>query len=358
MSVVSPEVVSHVSSQNPLGLGGIEFVEYSGPDEAFLSQLFENMGFKSMASLHGKNIQIFRQGEMSFLLNCEPQTFASEFAQKHGPCICSVGFRVVNAEQAFAEAVKRGARPFLGNDHQKGATPFPAVYGIGDSLIYFVDLINAQKLSRELFRLVPTDSSHEGFGLKCVDHFTNNVPEGELQKWCDFYESVFNFREVRIFNIKGKTTGLYSKVMRSPCGTFSIPINEPKGTKSQIQEYLDEYHGSGIQHLAMISDDIVQTLEVMKSHQVQFLTAPPKTYYAALKDRLPNVLEDVDRLETNAVLVDGDDNGYLLQIFTKNVIGPIFYEIIQRRNHFGFGEGNFQALFDAMEQDQRERGYL
>lgn len=355
---VSSQINSQVSLQNPVGLGGIEFVEYSGPDKAFLTQLFEKMGFKPVASMHGKNIQIFRQGQMSFLLNCEPQTFASEFAQKHGPCICSIGFRVVNAEQAFATAVERGARPYLGNDHQKGATPFPAVYGIGDSLVYFVDLANAKKLNEGIFHLSPSDLSHVGFGLKCVDHFTNNVPAGELQKWCDFYQNIFNFREVRIFDIKGKTTGLYSKVMRSPCGTFSIPINEPTGTKSQIQEYLDEYHGSGIQHLALISDDIIQTLETMKNSQIQFLTAPPKTYYAALKDRLPNVLEDVDRLETNAVLVDGDHDGYLLQIFTKNVIGPIFYEIIQRRNHFGFGEGNFQALFDAMEQDQRERGYL
>jgi 4-hydroxyphenylpyruvate dioxygenase len=259
---------------------------------------------------------------------------------------------------AFATAVKNGAKPYVGDDHQRGATPFPAVYGIGDSLIYFMDQSNIQKLNHEIFSLSLSDLTYQGYGLKCVDHFTNNVPEGELQTWCDFYQNVFNFREVRIFDIKGKTTGLYSKVMRSPCGTFSIPINEPKGQKSQIQEYLDEYHGSGIQHLAFISDDIIQTLEIMKSGQVQFLTAPPKTYYAALRDRLPNVLENVERLETNAVLVDGDHDGYLLQIFTKNVIGPIFYEIIQRRNHFGFGEGNFQALFDAMEQDQRERGYL
>ncbi len=347
-----------LEEQNPIGIEGVEFVEYSGPDKAFLANLFERLGFASIATMHGKNIHLFRQGKMSFILNCEPQSFATEFSQKHGPCINAIGLQVTDAEKGFAAAVSRGAKAYEGSPQQKGSTPYPAVYGIGDSLIYFVDKKNAEHLYKQVFQVDPTKMNPVGFGLKLVDHFTNNVPLGEMQKWCDFYEKVFNFREVRMFDIKGKQTGLYSKVMRSPCLSFSIPINEPTGSKSQIQEYLDEYHGSGIQHLALVSDDIIKTLEVMKSSQVQFLTAPPKTYYAALKDRLPNVLEDVDRLETNAVLVDGDHDGYLLQIFTKNVIGPIFYEIIQRRNHFGFGEGNFQALFDAIEQDQRERGYL
>lgn len=345
-------------SKNPVGIHGVEFVEYSSPEPAFLTKLFERMGFRSVSRVHGKNIQLFRQGEMSFILNCEPQTFASQFCQSHGPSICSVGFGVKDAEFAHRTAIQRGARPYDGDHNQRGATPFPAVYGIGDSLIFFMDSKNKQKLYSEIFTVPQGEMHHRGVGLKGVDHFTNNVPQGDLQKWCDFYETVFAFYEARKFDIKGKQTGLFSKVMRSPCGTFSIPINEPTDSKSQIQEYLDEYKGSGIQHLALLCEDIVETLETMKSSQIQFLSPPPHTYYAALRERLPNVAEDLSELEKNAVLVDGDHEGYLLQIFTKNVIGPIFYEIIQRKNHFGFGEGNFQALFDAIEQDQRERGYL
>lgn len=357
-SVPSATSLAQITPQNPVGINGIEFVEYSGPDQAFFKSLFERMAFKAVASVHGKNIQLYRQGQMSFILNCEPQTFASEFTQMHGPSICSVGFRVADAEQAFKVAVERGGKPYQGSDTAKGSTPYPAIYGIGDSLIFFMDNKNTKHLYENVFNTKPEELVHRGVGLSIVDHFTNNVPKGDLQKWCDFYEKVFNFREVRKFDIKGKQTGLFSKVMRSPCSSFSVPINEPTDGKSQIQEYLDEYKGSGIQHLALLCDDIIKTLETMKSSQIQFLSPPPKSYYANLKNRLPNVIEDVGRLESNAVLVDGDHDGYLLQIFTKNVIGPIFYEIIQRKNHLGFGEGNFQALFDAIEQDQRERGYL
>ena len=350
--------MSLMTENNPVGLDGVEFIEYSGPDAAYFENLFKKLGFSEIATMHGKHIRLFRQGDINFILNCEPQTFATQFAQSHGPCVCSTGFRVEDAQKAFEVAVSRGAKAYEGNDHQKGASPFPAVYGIGDSLIYFMDQKNTQKMYSEIFH-VPADlPEQKGFGLFGVDHFTNNVPRGEMQKWCDFYTQVFNFREARYFDIKGRMTGLYSKVMRSPCGKFSVPINEPADGKSQIQEYLDEYKGSGIQHLALITDDIVMTLETMKSSQVEFLSAPPHSYYQALKDRVPGVSEDVDRLEKNAILVDGDFGGYLLQIFTKNVIGPVFYELIQRKGHDGFGEGNFQALFDAIERDQIERGYL
>ncbi|MFN8790162.1 MAG: 4-hydroxyphenylpyruvate dioxygenase [Bdellovibrionales bacterium] len=346
------------TTQNPVGLDGVSFVEYSALEPSKLSSLFTRMGFKEVGKFGSRNIRLFRQGSINFILNCEPETFATGFAKLHGPCISSTGFRVADADFAFKTAVNRGARPYEGADAKKGATPFPAVYGIGDSLIYFVDEKNFQKLESEIFKVPAQDKAPQGVGLLEVDHFTNNVPRGEMQKWCDFYTNVFNFRETRYFNIKGQKTGLESKVMRSPCGKFSVPINEPTESKSQIQEYLDEYKGSGIQHLALTTCDIVKTLESMKSSQIEFLTPPPRTYYAMLKERVPNVLEDVDRLEKNAILVDGDHEGYLLQIFTKNVIGPIFYELIQRRNHFGFGEGNFQALFDAIERDQKERGYL
>lgn len=347
-----------ISEKNPIGLNGVDFIEYSGPDAKYFESLFVRLGFKEIGQIHGKYIKLFRQGDINFILNCEPQTFASQFAQKHGPSVSATGFRVENADYAFKTAVARGARPFDGNDHQKGATPFPAVYGIGDSLIYFIDAANYKKLYTDIFKFADTDFAPTGFGLKIMDHFTNNVPVGEMQKWCDFYEKVFNFREARYFDIRGASTGLISKVMRSPCSKFSVPINEPSDPKSQIQEYLDEYHGSGIQHLAMTTDDITHTLETMKSSQIQFLSPPPHTYYQALLERLPMVTEDLQRLEKNAILVDGDHDGYLLQIFSKNVIGPVFYEIIQRKGHDGFGNGNFQALFDAIERDQRERGYL
>lgn len=344
--------------QNPVGLNGVEFVEFSSLDGKYLASLFGRFGFKEVGAVHGKNIRLFRQGDINFILNTEPQTFANRFSQAHGPCVSATGFRVADAEQAFATAVARGAKAYEGTEQEKGACPFPAIYGIGDSLIYFIDSANQKKLYTEIFKVAPEDQAPVGFGFSIVDHFTNNVPVGEMQKWCDFYEKVFNFRETRYFNIQGKQTGLFSKVMRSPCGKFSVPINEPTDGKSQIQEYLEEYKGSGIQHLALLSPNILQTMQKLQAGEVPFLSPPTDTYYAMLKDRLPNVTEDVQVLQKNALLVDGDHDGYLLQIFTKNIIGPIFFEVIERKNHFGFGEGNFQALFDAIERDQKERGYL
>ena len=209
---------------------------------------------------------------------------------------------------------------------------------------------------REDFDLL-TDVMPRGAGMLVIDHLTNNVPKGDLDLWAKFYEDIFNFKEIRFFDIKGKQTGLLSRAMRSPCGKITIPINEPTGEKSQIQEYLDEYHGSGIQHIALHTDDIVRTVAMLRENGVSFLETPD-TYYEALPKRLPNVTEDIDKLQQLRVLADGDEQGYLLQIFTKTVVGPIFYEIIQRKGHDGFGEGNFQALFDAIEEDQRRRGYL
>lgn len=345
-------------TQNPVGLNGVDFIEYAGRDAKLFQTLFARMSFKKISQVKGKNIELWRQGRINFILNAEPNTFGAEFVKAHGPSVCSTGFKVHDAEKAFKIAVERGAKPYMGTDGEKGATPFPAVYGIGDSLIYFIDEKNQKKLYTDIFQISEADMAPVGVGLIEVDHFTNNVPRGEMDKWCDFYTKVFNFRETRYFDIKGTKTGLLSKVMRSPCNKFAVPINEPTESKSQIQEYLDEYKGSGIQHIAFTTNDIVKTLESMKSSQIEFLTPPPNSYYAMLKDRVPNVIEDINRLEKNAILVDGDHEGYLLQIFTKNVIGPIFYELIQRKNHAGFGDGNFQALFDAIERDQKERGYL
>jgi 4-hydroxyphenylpyruvate dioxygenase len=343
---------------NPVGLNGVEFVEFSGNNSPFFETLFQSYGFKKVGQIPDKNIKLFRQGQINFIVNCQGGTFAESFARAHGPSVCSTGFRVFDAQKAFSVAVSRGAKPYQPKDQLNPATPFPAVYGIGDSLVYFVDEAGKKNLYEKVFTVSPADSAPIGAGLFLVDHFTNNVPVGEMQKWCDFYTNVFNFRETRYFDIRGKQTGLISKVMRSPCNQFAVPINEPSDSKSQIQEYLDEYKGSGIQHIALCTNNIIDTLGALKSSRLEFLTPPPETYYSMLKERLPRVTEDVLKLRENAVLVDGDHEGYLLQIFSKNIIGPVFFELIQRKGHSGFGEGNFQALFDAIERDQKERGYL
>lgn len=347
-----------MTPQNPIGLNGVDFIEYAGPDAALFEKLFAKMGFAELATIPGKKIKLFRQGDINFILNLEPNTFATQFSKQHGPSVASTGFRVGDAKAAFQEAIKRGAKAYEGNEASRGATPYPAIYGIGDSLVYFIDEKNHNDLYANQFKLKDINARPFGLGLNLIDHFTNNVPKGEMTKWSDFYEKVFNFREVRYFDIKGKSTGLLSKAMRSPCSLFSVPINEPTESKSQIQEYLDEYKGSGIQHIALTTKEISGTLEKLRANEIAFLNPPPNTYYKMLKDRLPKVTEDIQRLERNAILVDGDHEGYLLQIFTKNVIGPVFFEVIERKGHEGFGDGNFQALFDAIEADQRERGYL
>lgn len=347
-----------ITEQNPIGLNGVDFLEYCGPDAVHFENLFKKMGFSEIAQVPNKKIKLYRQGDINFIINCEQNTFAASFAKAHGPSVCSTGLRVGDAEKAFENALKRGARAYDGSQESRGASPYLAIYGIGDSLIYFIDEHNHKDLYLNQFKLKSLDIHPLGLGLNIVDHFTNNVPKGEMTKWSDFYEKIFNFREVRYFDIKGKSTGLLSKAMRSPCSLFCVPINEPTDGKSQIQEYLDEYKGSGIQHIALTTKEISTTLEKLKANELHFLSPPPNSYYQMLKDRLPQVTEDIARLQRNAILVDGDHEGYLLQIFTKNVIGPVFFEIIERKGHQGFGEGNFQALFDAIEADQRERGYL
>lgn len=350
---------ARITEKNPIGLHGVDFIEYTGPDAVHFQKLFTKFGFTELARIEGKEIRLYRQGDINFIVNCESGTFAADFTKLHGPSVCSTGFRVADATRAFEEAVRRGARPYDGNQASRGATPYLAIYGIGDSLIYFIDEANHRDLYEKQFGIKNNAAHHPaGLGLEIVDHFTNNVPVGEMKKWADFYENIFNFYEAKYFDIRGKATGLLSKAMRSPCGLFSVPINEPKDPKSQIQEYLDEYKGSGIQHIAMTTAEIIPTLERLRGQQVEFLNPPPGTYYGMLKERLPQVSEAIDKLQQQAILVDGDQHGYLLQIFTKNVIGPVFYEVIQRKGHEGFGDGNFQALFDAIEADQKARGYL
>jgi 4-hydroxyphenylpyruvate dioxygenase len=348
---------SNAILDNPLGLDGIEFIEYASPDPAALEQMFFKFGFQKIGQHKRKQVTLYRQNAVNFIINNEPGTFAARFAKAHGPSICATGFRTKSAQRAFDLAVQRGARP-IETKNDPASHSFPAIYGIGDSAVYFVDRYRAPVHFDDDFRYLQPELSPKGRGLTVIDHLTNNVPKGELQKWVDFYKNIFNFHEVRHFDIKGQLTGLTSKAMRSPCKKITIPINEPTEGKSQIQEYLDEYHGSGIQHLALMTADILATVRQLSESGVEFLDRAPDTYYEAIPQRVPNVKEDMTHVKDLSVLVDGDNEGYLLQIFTKNLIGPIFFEIIQRRNHSGFGDGNFQALFEAIERDQKRRGYL
>jgi 4-hydroxyphenylpyruvate dioxygenase len=341
---------------NPLGLDGLEFIEFASPDDRVLETMMDRLGMKLVARHKQRPLRLYRQADINFIINSDPEAFAAQFKKAHGPCACSTGFRVQNAQEAFEIAVERGARPYT--DEKLKSYNLPAIYGIGDSIVYFVDQYGPKGEIYDSWEWVTDDRRPIGKGLTVVDHMTNNVPRGEMQKWCDFYSKIFGFQERRYFDIKGKSTGLFSKVMWSPDNKFAIPINEPQDSKSQIQEYLDEYKGSGIQHIALLSPDIVGSVDSLQREGIQFLAAPPETYYGNLPKRLPNMREDIPPLKKLGILADGDEKGYLLQIFTKNQVGPIFVEIIQRKGHDGFGDGNFQALFDAMEEDQRIRGVL
>jgi len=343
--------------ENPVGLDGIEFVEFSGVDKNQFIKLFEQFGFKKVASHKSRDIELYRQNDVNFILNNAEGTFGKNFAKEHGPCISAMGIRVKDSQHAFTDTMAKGAKAFEGSAVKTFTHDYPTIYGIGDSLIYFIDEYKNTIYDREFNWEVNKDENIDGFGYLRIDHLTNNVPVGKMQDWCDWYTKIFNFKEVKFFNIKGEKTGLISKVMLSPCNKIIIPINEPSDEKSQIQEYINEYKGSGIQHLALLTPNIIDSVAKTREQAVAFLDVPD-TYYEMLPDRLSNIEEPMDRLSQLRILADGDDDGYLLQLFTQNIVGPIFFEIIQRKNHYGFGEGNFQALFDAIERDQEKRGVL
>lgn len=366
MSTTSP------AWENPMGTAGFEFIEYAAPDPVALRRVFECLGFKAIARHRHKDVTLYRQGGINFLINAEPDSFAQRFARLHGPSICAIGFRVQDAAKAYKRALELGAWGF---DSHSGPMELniPAIKGVGDSLIYLVDRwrgktgeggigdISIYDVDFEPLdpRTAQSDLTHAGAGLTLVDHLTHNVHKGRMAEWSEFYERLFNFREIRYFDIEGQVTGVKSKAMTSPCGAIRIPINE-EGTeeKGQIQEYLDLYRGEGIQHIAMATDDIYATVETLRRNKVAFLDTPA-TYYELLDRRLPNHDEDVPRLQKNGILLDGaPEGGLLLQIFTENQIGPIFFEIIQRKGNEGFGEGNFKALFESIELDQMRRGVL
>ena len=302
-----------------------------------------------------RDVDLYQQGDIAMLLDRARSGFAARFASAHGPCICAMGWKAGVASEAAATAVTRGARPADGDLRRAVGNPLPAVSGIGDSLIYFVD--ERDSWSALGFVPLPRPDVIASKGFTAIDHLTNNVPRGELGRWATFYKDVFGFTEVRYFDIRGVKTGLHSYALRSPCGSFCIPINEGSETGSQIDEYLEEYKGPGIQHLAFLTADLLGSLRALEGTPIQFLDIDDD-YYREVFDRVPNVREDRGELARRNVLVDGNPEGYLLQIFTKNLIGPIFIELIQRHNHLSFGEGNFGALFRSIERDQQRRGYI
>jgi 4-hydroxyphenylpyruvate dioxygenase len=346
---------------NPMGTDGFEFVEYTAPDTGALRALFERMGFRAVARHRAKNVTLYRQRGVNFIVNAEPDSHGSRFAKAHGPSACAMAFRVKNAGRAYARALELGAKPF---HNQVGPMELniPAIEGIGGSVIYLVDRYGEHSIYDVDF--VPTDPArgwdHEGAGLTEIDHVTHNVFRGNLDKWAEFYEKLFNFREIRYFDIEGKLTGLKSRAMTSPCGRIRIPINESSDDKSQIEEYLHLYKGEGIQHIALATENIYASVESLRATGVEFQDTPD-TYYERVDNRVKGHGEDVERLRRQRILMDGaptEDQGLLLQIFTQNAIGPIFFEIIQRKGNEGFGEGNFQALFESIEADQIRRGVL
>jgi len=345
-----------MSPNNPTGMRGLAFAELSG-DRASLGGLLGRLGFSPSRKHPSRDVTVYVQGEATFVVNAEPGTFAASFREAHGPSVSALGFLFEDANAAFAEAVRRGARPYEDHAAHPLTMDAPAIYGVGGSLIYFVDGQGHRgaALDRACNRLVETMPT-EDVGLLRIDHLTNNVEKGELSRWARFYGEIFGFTEVRSFDIVGAKTGLYSFALRSPCSTFCIPINEDKGQTGQIAEYLREYRGAGIQHIALTTLDLLGTLDRMNG-RVPMLDIDD-TYYENVFTRVPGVREEPARIRAHNVLVDGDAEGYLLQIFTKNCIGPVFFELIQRENHLSFGEGNFGALFRSIERDQERRGVI
>jgi 4-hydroxyphenylpyruvate dioxygenase len=355
------------SFDNPMGTDGFEFVEYTAPDPEQLGALFEQMGFTAVARHRSKDVVLYRQGRVNFVVNREPDSFAQSFARVHGPSACAFAIRVKDAAKAYHRALELGAKPFEGKVGPMELN-IPAIRGIGDSLIYLVDRYpgNGGELSIYDVDFKPIEGVPQhpaGAGLFEIDHLTHNVYVGRMGVWAQFYEKLFNFREIRYFDIQGKKTGLTSRALTSPCGKIRIPINEPSDTKSQIQEYLDAYHGEGIQHIALSCENIYETVEMLRGRSVKFLDTPD-TYYDRVDARVKDHGEDLERMKRNRILLDGEgvDKDHhedkLLQIFTANVIGPIFFEIIQRKGNQGFGEGNFRALFESIEADQIARGVV
>ena len=349
---------------NPMGLMGFEFVEFASPTPGLLEPIFESLGFTKVAVHRSKDVVLYRQGEINFIVNNEPKSAAAYFAAEHGPSACGMAFRVKDAHKAYARALELGAIPM---DIPTGPMELrlPAIKGIGGAPLYLIDRFEDGKSIYDIdFEWVEGVERHpKGHGMQIIDHLTHNVYRGRMSYWAGFYEKLFNFREIRYFDIQGEYTGLTSKAMTAPDGMIRIPLNEEsQAGGGQIEEFLLKFNGEGIQHIALLVDDVYATVDGLRAAGVPLMSPPPATYYEMLEDRLPGHGEDVAALQARGLLVDGkvegDSKRLLVQIFSENQLGPVFFEFIQRKGDDGFGEGNFKALFESMERDQLRRGAL
>ena len=350
---------------NPMGLMGFEFVEFASPTPNLLEPLFEKMGFSLVAKHRSKDVVLYRQGDINFVVNREPKSPAAFFAAEHGPSACAMAFRVRDSHHAYKRALELGAQPV---DIPTGPMELklPAIKGIGGAPLYLIDRCEDGKSIYDIdFEFLPGVERHpRGHGFRMIDHLTHNVYRGRMAYWGDFYEKIFNFREIRYFDIKGEYTGLTSRAMAAPDGLIRIPLNEElgKGRTGQIEEFLMKFSGEGIQHVALLTDDLIASVDALRSAGVPLMTAPNAIYYEMLAERLPGHGEPVSELQSRGILLDGSTAGgekrLLLQIFSETALGPVFFEFIQRKSDEGFGEGNFKALFESLERDQIRRGAL
>jgi len=349
---------------NPMGLMGFEFVEFASPTPGVIEPVLERLGFVHVAQHRSKDVALFRQGEINFIVNREPASVASYFAAEHGPSACGMAFRVRDSHVAYERALAQGAQPV---DLPPGPMELklPAIKGIGGAPLYLIDRFGDGTSIYDIdFRFFDGVDRHpRGHGFTTIDHLTHNVYRGRMAYWAGFYEKIFNFREIRYFDIKGEYTGLTSKAMTAPDGLIRIPLNEEASKSTgQIEEFLMQYNGEGIQHIALLTDDIFASIDSLRAAGVPLMTAPPGTYYEMLAERLPGHGQDVAALQARGILVDGTTEGgrqrLLLQIFSQTLLGPVFFEFIQRKGDDGFGEGNFKALFESLERDQLRRGVI
>lgn len=350
--------------ENPMGLDGFEFVEFTAPKKGLLETVFSSMGFTKVAVHKSKDVELWRQGDINFITNYEPRSYASYYAEEHGPSACGMAFRVKNAQFAYKEALKKGAQPV---DIPTGPMELrlPAIKGIGGANLYLIDRYKEGETIYDIdFNWIEGVDRHpEGCGFHTLDHLTHNVYRGRMEYWANYYTKLFNFREIRYFDIKGEYTGLLSKAMTAPDGKIRIPLNEEAaGGGGQIEEFLMQYNGEGIQHIAFACDDLLACWDRLKAQGTKFMTPPPETYYQMLEERLPGHGEPVEELQSRGILLDGTTEGgqprLLLQIFSETMLGPVFFEFIQRKQDEGFGEGNFKALFESIERDQVNRGAI
>jgi 4-hydroxyphenylpyruvate dioxygenase len=356
-----------ISPENPVGTNGFEFVEFAHEKPEELEQLFERMGYTPVAHHKTKAITVWRQGDINYIINSEPGSHAMNFVEEHGPCASSMAWRVENAQHAFEHAVKLGAEPYQDDNKTLDA---PAVVGIGGSLLYFIETYGEKgsAYDDEFEWIADRNPTPKGIGFYYLDHLTHNVFRGNMDTWWHFYRDLFGFTQIHFFDIEGKMTGLVSRAITSPCGKIRIPLNESTDDKSQIETYLRKYKGEGIQHIAVGTEEIYDATDKLAENGLHFMPGPPSTYYDMSQERVNGHEEPIGRMKKHGILIDGEGvrdtvhgdrlTKILLQIFSKTVIGPIFFEFIQRKGDEGFGEGNFRALFESIEAEQIKTGEL